>query len=134
LVRREGRTGLGLAGMLVGLVGEGAALPPICPFLKGLFETSLCWSSEFSGEARGGWGGFMFTLVGDSLGGRGGLSSVGEADFTVFTEAVDEMESELEVTLSFDGDIGDLLRPRSSELELSLPFTFGPAVGLTGIL
>ena len=76
----------------------------------------------------------MFTLVGDSRGGRGGLSSVGEADFTVFTEAVEEIESELEVTLSLDGDIGDLFRPRSSELELSLPFTLGPAVALIGIL
>ena len=66
----------------------------------------------------------MFTLVGDNLGGRGGLgglSELGEADFTVFTEAVEEMESELEVTLSLEGDIGDL--PRSSVLELSLPFT-----------
>ena len=76
----------------------------------------------------------MFTLVGDSLGGRGGLSSVGDADFTVFTEAVEEIESELEVTLSLDGDSGDLLRPRSSELELSLPFTLDPTVGLMAIL
>ena len=42
LLRREGSTGLGLAGILVGLVGEGVLLPPICPFLKGLLETSLC--------------------------------------------------------------------------------------------
>ena len=93
-------------------------------FLKGLLDTSFPCTSGFSGEAwggRGGIGGLILTLVGDNLGGRGGLSSLGEADLTVLTEAVEEIESELEVTLSLEGDIGDL--PRSSVLELSLPFT-----------
>ena len=131
MLKREGTRGFGLAGWLV---GDGVLAPsPSCPFLKGELETSLCWSSDLSGDARGGMGGLMFTLVGDSLGGRGGLSSVGDADFTVFTEAVEEIESELEVTLSLDGDSGDLLRPRSSELELSLPFTLGPTVGLMAV-
>ena len=132
LERREGRTGLGLAGTVPG--EDLLELSVWSPVLKGLLETSLCWRSSLSGEARGGMGGLMFTLVGDSLGGRGGLSSVGEADFTVFTEAVEEMESELEVTLSLEGEIGDLLRPRSSELELSLPLTLGPTAGLIEIL
>ena len=93
-------------------------------FLKGLLETSFCCSSGFSGEAWGGIGGIgglMLTLVGESLGGRGGFSSLGETDLTVLTEAVEEMESELEVTLSFEGEMGDLPVPRSSVLELSLP-------------
>ena len=42
----------------------------------------------------------------------------------MFTEAVEEMESELEVMLSLEGLIGDLLRSRSSELELSLERAF----------
>ena len=94
------------------------------PVLKGLLETSLGCSSAFSGEAwggSGGIGGLMLTLVGDSLGGSGGMSELGEADLTVLTEAVEEMESELEVTLSFEGEMGDLPVPRSSVLELSLP-------------
>ena len=65
----------------------------------------------------------MFTLVGEaSLGGRlGGFSSRGEADLTVLTEAVEDIESELEVMLILEGLMGDLLRSRSSEDELSLP-------------
>ena len=50
---------------------------------------------------------------------------------TVFTEAVEEIESELEVMLRLEGLIGDLLRSRSSELELSLPLTLAVTV-LTG--
>lgn len=50
---------------------------------------------------------------------------------TVFTEAVEEIESELEVMLSLEGLMGDLLRSRSSELELSLPLTLAVTV-LTG--
>ena len=97
-------------------------------FLKGELDTSFPCSSGFSGEAWGGIGGIggigglILTLVGDNRGGRGGLSSLGEADLTVLTEAVEEIESELEVTLSFDGEMGDLPVPRSSVLELSLPF------------
>ena len=49
----------------------------------------------------------------------------------MFTEAVEEMESELEVMLSLEGLIGDLLRSRSSELELSLPLTLA-VTALTG--
>ena len=81
LVRREGRTGLGLPGTCRGLVGEGEFVLPlvwaaICPFLKGLLETMFNEKSDFSGEARGGIGGLIFTLVGDNLGGRlGGFSS-----------------------------------------------------------
>jgi len=65
----------------------------------------------------------MFTLVGEaSLGGRlGGFSSRGEADLTVLTEAVEDIESELEVMLILEGLMGDLLRSRSSDDELSLP-------------
>ena len=74
-------------------------------------------------DARGGIGGLMFTLVGEaSLGGRlGGFSSLGEADLTVLTEAVEDIESELEVMLILEGLMGDLLRSRSSDDELSLP-------------
>ena len=65
-------------------------------------------------------------MVGEaSLGGKtGGCSSCGEfeADLTVLTEAVDDMESELEVMLILDGLMGDLLIPRSSLELLSLPF------------
>jgi len=79
--RREGRTGLGLPGTCTGLVGEGELVLPfvwaeICPFLNGLLETIFNEKSDFSGEARGGIGGLIFTLVGDNLGGRlGGFSS-----------------------------------------------------------
>lgn len=86
--------------------------------------TSLENSDFFSsGDARGGIGGLMFTLVGEaSLGGRlGGFSSRGEADLTVLTEAVEDIESELEVMLILEGLMGDLLRSRSSDDELSLP-------------
>ena len=76
----------------------------------------------------------MFTLVGDSLGGRGGLSSLGDADFTVFTEAVEEIESELEVTLSLEGEMGDLPVPRSSVLELSFPFTSRRPAGAVALI
>ena len=119
-MRREGRAGFGLVGETDGEVGF------VRPVRKGLLETSFCCSSGFSGEAWGGIGGIgglILTLVGDNLGGSGGLSSPGEADLTVLTEAVEEMESELEVTLSFEGDIGDLPVARSSVLELILPFT-----------
>ena len=82
LERREGRTGLGLPGTWTGLLGEGEcgplplAWPPRWPFLKGLLETIFKEKSVFSGEANGGIGGLIFTLVGDSLGGRlGGFSS-----------------------------------------------------------
>ena len=105
--------------------------PDICPFLKGLLETIFREKSVFSGDARGGIGGLMFTLVGEaSLGGRlGGFSSWGEADLTVFTEAVEEMESELEVMLSLEGEIGDLLRPKSSLDELIFPLIFTVLIG-----
>lgn len=106
--------------------------PPKWLFLKGLLETIFKEKSVFSGEAKGGIGGLIFTLVGDNLGGRlGGFSSCGEADLTVFTEAVEEIESELEVMLRLEGLMGDLLRSRSSELELSLPLTLAVTV-LTG--
>lgn len=49
----------------------------------------------------------------------------------MFTEAVEEMESELEVMLSLEGLMGDLFRSRSSELELSLPLTLA-VTALTG--
>ena len=40
--------------------------PDICPFLKGLLETIFREKSVFSGDARGGIGGLMFTLVGEA--------------------------------------------------------------------
>lgn len=87
--------------------------------------------SEASGEARGGTGGFC-VLTGECLGGReGGISSWGEADFTVFTEAVEESESDDEVTESLDGDMGDLLSPMSSVEEDSFPLIL-EAMVLTG--
>ena len=49
----------------------------------------------------------------------------------MFTEAVEEIESELEVMLSLEGLMGDLLRSMSSELVLSLPLTLDETV-LTG--
>ena len=49
----------------------------------------------------------------------------------MFTEAVEEIESELEVMLSLEGLMGDLFRSRSSELELSLPLTLA-VTALTG--
>lgn len=52
---------------------------------------------------------------------------------TVFTEAVDDIESELEVMLSFDGLMGDLFSPKSSVDELSFPLIFEATV-LMGIL
>ena len=48
---------------------------------------------------------------------------------TVFTEAVEEMESELEVMLSLEGEIGDLLRPKSSLDELIFPLIFTVLIG-----
>ena len=121
----------------MGLVGEtdGEWRGVRLGFLKGLLETSFACSSGFSGEACGGIGGIgglIFTLVGDNRGGSGGLSSLGEADLTVLTEAVEEMESELEVTLSFEGEMGDLPVPRSSVLELSLPLVSRRPVGTRG--
>ena len=93
--------------------------------------TSLENSDFFSsGEAAGGMGGLTLTLLGDaSLGGRlGGFSWLGElTDLTVLTEAVEDMESELEVMLIFEGLMGDLLRSRSSDDELSLPLTLALA-------
>ena len=115
--RRDGRAGAG---------GEGDPACS-CPVRKGLLETILRGAVVSGGES-GGMGGFTATLLGDSRGGRlgggGSSASCGDpaADFTVLTEAVEEMESELEVTLSFDGEMGDLPVPRSSVLELSLPF------------
>lgn len=94
--------------------------------MNGLLETIFKGMSVCSGEARGGMGGLTLTFVGDCLGGKlggeGPSSSAGEADLTVLTDAVEERESELEVTLSFDGLIGDRFKPRSSLEELSLPF------------
>ena len=54
-------------------------LGEIWPVLKGLLETILSGMSVFSGEARGGIGGFTLIFVGESLGGRhgGGSSSAG---------------------------------------------------------
>ena len=52
---------------------------------------------------------------------------------TVLTEAVEDIESELEVMLSFDGLIGDLFRPKSSVDELSFPLILEATV-LMGIL
>ena len=109
-------------------------LGEIWPVLKGLLDTIFSGMSAFSGEARGGIGGFTFIFVGESRGGRhgGGSSSVGEADLTVLTEAVEERESELEVTLSFEGLIGDLFSPKSSLEELNFPLIFD-ATDLTWI-
>ena len=144
LVRRDGRAGLGLVGDTDGEwrgVRLGVVLVVVVAFLKGLLDTSLVCTSGFSGEAwggSGGIGGLILTLVGDNLGGSGGLggwSSLGEADLTVLTEAVEEMESELEVRLSLEGDIGDLPvpvwpGPRSSVLfsRPDLVFWAGPAL------
>ena len=49
----------------------------------------------------------------------------------MFTEAVEERESEDEVTESLLGEIGDLLRPRSSFEDESLPLIL-LAMALTG--
>jgi hypothetical protein len=85
--------------------------------------------SELSGEASGGATGgetgsrgAFPPLLGEDLGGRdGGPSSAGDTDFTVFTEAVDDMESLLDARLiDFDGLIGDLLVSRSSDEVLIL--------------
>ena len=71
-------------------------------------------------------------MTGEWRGGReGGASSWGEADFTVFTEAVEERESDDEVTDSLLGEIGDRLRPRSSCEDDSLPLNL-LAMALTG--
>ena len=109
-------------------------LGEIWPVLKGLLDTILSGMSAFSGEARGGIGGFTFILVGESLGGRhgGGSSSAGDADFTVLTDAVEERESELEGTLNFEGLMGDLFNPKSSLEELNFPLIFD-ATDLTWI-
>ena len=110
---------------------------------KGLLETILrgaVLSPARSGGESGGMGGFTATLLGDSRGGRlgggGSSASCGEpaADLTVLTEAVEEMESELEVTLSFEGEIGDLPVPRSSVLELSFPFTSRRPAGAAALI
>ena len=104
----------------------------MCPFLNGELDTIFKGErSEVSGEARGGTGGFC-DLIGECRGGReGGVSSWGEADFTVFTDVVEERESEEEVTDSLLGEIGDLLRPRSSFEDESLPLIL-LAMALTG--
>ena len=104
----------------------------MCPFLNGELDTIFKGErSEVSGEARGGTGGFC-DLIGECRGGReGGVSSWGEADFTVFTDVVEERESEEEVTDSLLGEIGDLLRPRSSFEDESLPLIL-LAIALTG--
>ena len=49
----------------------------------------------------------------------------------MFTDAVEERESEEEVTESLLGEIGDLLRPRSSFEDESLPLIL-LAMALTG--
>ena len=49
----------------------------------------------------------------------------------MFTDAVEERESEDEVTESLLGEIGDLLRPRSSFEDESLPLIL-LAMALTG--
>ena len=128
LVCREGSCGLGLPGTLsTGLAGDGdnsSLLGEISPVLNGLLETSRPGMSGWLPPPAGDFVGEL-GLVGESRGGsRGGRSvglPAGEADLTVLTEAVEEMESELEVTLSFEGEMGDLPVPRSSVLELSLP-------------
>ena len=106
--------------------------------------------SELSGEARGGMfgggGGLLLVVVidgraakdllGELRGGReGGLSSDGDTDLTVFTEAVEDIESLLEARLiDFDGLIGDRLVSRSSEdVLISLLFSF-EAIDFTWIL
>ena len=83
--------------------------------MNGELETILRGErSEASGDASGGKGGFC-VRAGELRGGReGGVSSRGEADFTVFTEAVEERESEEEVTDSLLGESGEGLRPTSS--------------------
>ena len=60
-----------------------------------------------------------------------GASSWGEADLTVFTDAVEDNESDDEVTESLLGEIGDLLSPRSSLEDESLPLIL-LAIALTG--
>ena len=71
-------------------------------------------------------------MFGECRGGReGGISSWGEADFTVFTEAVEDSESEEDVTDSLLGEIGDRFRPRSSLEEDILPLIL-LAMALTG--
>ena len=83
--------------------------------MKGELETILRGErSEASGEASGGPGGAC-VRAGEWRGGReGGVSSRGEADFTVFTEVVEERESEEDVTDSLLGESGERLRPLPS--------------------
>ena len=130
-VSREGSVGLGEA------VGEGRPLTggftgEMWPFLNGELDTIFNGErSEVSGEASGGTGGFC-DLTGECRGGReGGASSWGEADLTVFTDAVEDNESDDEVTESLLGEIGDLLSPRSSLEDESLPLIL-LAIALTG--
>ena len=92
------------------------------PFLKGELDTiPLREEGDISlpsGDARGG----LELFVGEERGGRdGGTSSWGEADLTVFTEAVEERESLEDVTDSLDGDMGDLFVLKSSVELDSLP-------------
>ncbi len=86
--------------------------------------------SELSGEANGGTTGGLAAagdnLLGEARGGRdGGLSSAGDTDLTVFTDAVDDIESLLDARLiDFEGLIGDRLVSKSSEELLILLFSF----------
>lgn len=87
--------------------------------------------SELSGEAKGGTTGGLAAAVGDDLlgeargGSDGGLSSAGDTDLTVFTDAVEDIESLLDARLiDFEGLIGDRLVSKSSEELLILLFSF----------
>ena len=86
--------------------------------------------SELSGEASGGTTGGLAVagddLLGEARGGSdGGLSSAGDTDLTVFTDAVDDIESLLDARLiDFEGLIGDRLVSKSSEELLILLFSF----------
>ena len=81
--------------------------------------------------ASGGRGGRGLIFTGEGRGGReGGFSSAGETDFTVFTEAHEEIESLLEVMLIFEGLLGDFLVFRSSIEVLILLFSLD-AIALT---
>ena len=96
--------------------------------LKGELERVRGERSEASGEASGGAGGAC-VRAGEGQGGReGGVSSRGEADFTVFTEAVEERESEEDVT---DSLLGESLRPLPSCEEDSFSLLL-QAVALAG--
>ena len=112
LVSREGRRG-------------GGELGESFPVRKGELDTIFNGISGSAGEM----GGFTAALMGLERGGStGGPSSAGEADLTVVTEAVDEMESELEARLSLLGLIGDRFTPTRSSVELlSFPFNFDAA-------